>query len=188
MPVLRSLVERWRHDKPELRNRLFRRRCVNCGFLGALELPDSSRALPDVDEVTEEHRQRWRHMLATAREMGKLQGSEYDPRMGQDIGFDPGTPFGVLCSLGRPEGPRYAQFRVSGPRESLDDFMKHTSDNREFVIRVRDPSHPGPFGRPVGTVTTFVCQLVQPHAWPSLHEVPSRAVAGRARHRTGGSP
>jgi hypothetical protein len=165
--LLRNFARRYKLAEPELKNRLFRRRCANCGFLGALEDPDSSRALPDVGEVTEEHRQRWRHRLITAREMGKLHGSEYDHRMGQDIGFDPETTFGVVCSLGRPEGPSYAQFRVPGRRESLDEFTARASQS-DYIIRVKDPSYPSPFGRPIAMVTTFVWQLVQPHSCPAF--------------------
>ncbi len=149
-------------NRAELKNRLIRHRCVNCGFLGALPRPDSSRALADAGEVTEEHRQQWRHRLRTAREMGKLHGSEYDPRMGQDIGYDAGTSFGVLCTLGQPQGPRYAQFQVPGKRESMDEFLKHVSRDA-FIIREADPTSPSPFGRVVGTVTTPVWPLVQPH-------------------------
>lgn len=166
--LARNLVRRYKQAKAGLKIRLFRRRCANCGFLGALEHPNSSRALgDDVGEVTEEHRQRWRHRLATARETGKIQGSEYDPRMGQDIGFDPGTTFGVQCSLGRPEGPSYAQFRVPGPRESLEDFTARASES-EYIIRVKDPSYRSPFGRPIAIVTVPVWPLVQPHACPAF--------------------
>ncbi len=87
-------------NRARLANQLIHHRCMNCGFLGALPRLDSSRALADTGEVTEQHREQWRQRLRTARETKKLQGSEYDPVMGQDIGYDAGTSFGVVCTLG----------------------------------------------------------------------------------------
>ena len=145
----------------ELKNRLVRHRCMNCGFLGTVAKPDSSRALADLGEATEEHRQQWRGKLRTAREAGKLGESEYDPTMGFDLGIDSGAPFGVMCALGRPEGPRTA-FHVPGWDETQDDFMKHRSEG--FIIREADPPSRSPFGRVIGVAQIFVWQLVRPHA------------------------
>lgn len=135
---------------------------MRCGFLGAMPRPDSSTALADLGEVTAEYRQRWEHALRTAREMKKLHGSEYDPTMGQDLGIDSGTPFGVMCALGRSEGPGRPTFHVPGRRETQAEFMQHRSEG--FIIREPDASLPSPFGRVVGVVQTFVWPLVRPHS------------------------
>lgn len=181
MSLLTRAKARFKQAKPEMKNRLYRHRCGECGFLGALPRPDSSRALPDAAEVAEEHRQRWRHRLRTEKEGGNLNGSEYDPRMGQDIGYDAGTPFGVLCTLGQPQGPTYAQFQVPGRRETVEEFMRRVSPNAH-IIREPDPSSPSPFGRMVGTVTTPVWPLVQPHACRRFMKY--RAGLTPAEHKT----
>jgi hypothetical protein len=45
-------------------------------------------------------------VLRDARKAKRLNGSEYDPVMGQNLGIDSGAPFGSMCGLGRPQGLR----------------------------------------------------------------------------------
>jgi hypothetical protein len=45
--------------RAELTHLLHRRRCAECGFLGAIPLPDSSRELGAIGEVTAIPRQQW---------------------------------------------------------------------------------------------------------------------------------
>ena len=153
--------------RTELRNRLYHRRCMDCGFLGAVPLPDSGRALPDLGEVTAGPRQQWAHMLRTARERHKLHGSEYDPVMGQDLGLDEGTPYGVMCGLRRTEGPDQPIF-YNVPRRSV--YEPDPVPPLPPGFQVRDMEAPGapPLGQVIAVIQTFVWPLVRPHACPGL--------------------
>jgi hypothetical protein len=165
------VVQRSKRFKLELQRRLYRRRCMDCGFLAAVARPDSSLALVDLDEVKPMPRQHWAHALRVAREMGKLQGSEYDPTMGKDLGLDEGTPHGVMCGLGRPEGPDRPTF-VMPPRRRRNPETPPPPPGPGFVIR--DPSQPGEaslsgfLGRVVAVVQTPVWPLVRPHSCPAF--------------------
>jgi hypothetical protein len=165
MSLLRRARRRFKQAAPEARNHLYRRRCAGCGFLGAVSLPDSSRALADLGEVKPMPRQQWMYSLRTAREMGKLHGSEYDPVMGQDLGLDEGTPHGVMCGLGRPEGPHQPTFVMPMRKES---GVLPRDPGPGFVIRVPDSTVPSPFGRVVAAVQTPVWPLVRPHSCPAF--------------------
>lgn len=140
---------------------------MNCGFLGAVPLPDSSRALADLGEVTAVPRQQWKHTLRTAREMGKLHGSEYNPVIGEDLGLDKGTPYGVMCGLRRPEGPDQPTFFLV-TRRSV--YEPDPAPSLPPGFQVRDGSEPGApqLGRVVAVIQTFVWALVRPHACPEF--------------------
>jgi hypothetical protein len=151
-------------NRAELSNRLHHHRCGECGFLGAVARPGSSQALADLGEVEPTPRRLWLHKLRTAREGGKLQGSEYDPSRLQDLGLDDATPYGVMCGLRRPEGPLQPTFvqpsRVGGELPS----------GVPGVI-IRDPSAPSSgtglgslLGKAVAAVQTPIWPLVRPHA------------------------
>lgn len=150
----------------ELKNRLYHRRCMNCGFLGAVPMPESSRTLADLGEVTAGPRQQWMHRLKTQRE-AKLNGSEYDPVMHQDLGLDEATPYGVMCGLRRPEGPDQPTMFIV-PRRSV--YEPDPAPPLPPGFQVRDTTSPGvpPLGRVVAVIQTFVWPLVRPHACPEF--------------------
>jgi hypothetical protein len=121
--------------------------------------------MADLGEVTVGPRQNWAHALRAAREADRLHGSEFDPVMGQDLGLDKGTPFGVTCALGRPEGP-----------ESVFSLVERRSAYEEdpapplpagFPIREKSTPGHGPLGRVIAVVQTFIWSLVRPHSCPS---------------------
>jgi hypothetical protein len=153
--------------RAKLTHWLHRRRCAESGFLGAVPLPDSSRELGAIGEVTAIPRQQWMHLLKTRREAGKLNGSEYDPVIGQDLGLDEGTPYGVMCALQRPEGPGQPTFFVV-PRRGV--YEPDPSPPLPPGFQVRDTTAPGapPLGRVVAVIQTFVWPLVRPHACPEF--------------------
>lgn len=148
-------------NRRRLMNWLRHHRCARCGLLGAVAGPNSSRALPDLGEVAAQYRRQWMHKLKDARDRKHLRGSEYDPVMGQDLGIDKSTPFGVMCGIGRPEGPRGPMFFVPG--EGNEDMAYATPG---YIIREPDPSSRSPFGRVVAVVQTHIWPLVQPHTCP----------------------
>jgi hypothetical protein len=152
-------------NRTELKNRLYHRRCVNCGFLGAVRLPDSSRALPDLEEVTANPSMYWKRLLQDARQMGKLHGSEFDPVMGQDLGLDEVTPHGVMCGLGRPEGLHNPVFFMVPPRSSNEGEPAPPLPPRFQVRETTDLSRG--IGRVIATIQTFVWPLVRPHTCPA---------------------
>jgi hypothetical protein len=117
---------------------------MDCGFLGAVPLPESGRTLRDLGEVTAGPRQQWAHLLRTAREMGKLHGSEYDPVTGQDLGLDEGTPYGVMCGLRRPEGPDQPTMHIVGRRSAYE-----TGPGTAAPARVPGAGDEHPTGVPV---------------------------------------
>ena len=153
--------------RAEAKNRLYRRRCMNCGFLGAVPLSDSSRALADLGVVKPMSRQQWAHALRIAREMGKFHGSEYDPRMVQNLGLDEATPFGVMCGLGRPEGPLQPTFFLV-QRRSVYEPTPEPPLPPGFQVREATPPGDPRLGRVIAVIQTFVWPLVRPHACPAF--------------------
>jgi len=152
---------------------------MDCGFLGAAPLPDSSRALAELGEVTAVPRQQWAHTLRTTREMGKLHGSEFDPVMGQDLGLDEATPFGVTCGLGRPEGPRQPVFFLVRPRSVYEEGPAPPLPPG-FQVRDTSTAGSGPLGRVTAVIQTFVWPLARPHSCSAF--MPYRPGLSPAQH------
>jgi hypothetical protein len=73
--------------------------------------------------------------------------------IGQDLGLDEGTPYGVMCALQRPEGPGQPTFFVV-PRRSV--YEPDPSPPLPPGFQVRDITAPGapPLGRVVAVIQT----------------------------------
>jgi hypothetical protein len=169
--VVRNLVRRYKRATWTLKIRLYRRRCLNCGFLGGVATPDDSRELAKLSEVKPMPREQWSNRLHAARAAGTLRGVEYDPTMTPDLGLDKSTPYAVMCALGRPEGPeaKFARartrYRVSGlPVPPLSPGYIVRDPSRQSS----EPGLRGLLGAPIASIQNFVWDLVRPHACPAF--------------------
>ena len=169
--VVRNVVLRYKRAAWKLRIRLYRRRCMNCGFLGGVARPDDSRELAKLSEVKPSPRQDWSNRLHAARAAGRLGRVEYDPTMSPDLGLDESTPYAVMCALGRPEGPE-AKF-ARGRRRYRNSGLPVPPLSPGYIVRdpSRQSSEPGlrgMLGAPIASIQNFIWDLVRPHACPAF--------------------